>query len=589
MTLAQAYLLLLPLLAIALLATDKAHMSVIGVGLVLATAVPGLVSPDDAVSGFANPAIVTVAALFVVGEGFLRTGAAAILADRLLRRTGGRESTVILLVMLMAGFLSAFVNNTLVVITFLPVVTSICRAAKLFPSRILIPLSYATVFGGMCSLVGTSTNLLVSGVMTDAGLDPLSMFEQAPAGLCVAAIGILYVVLLARRFLPRTPSLTSQMARAAAREFVTEIAIKEGSKLVGMRLSSLSAGDRAGRARPLMLVRDEAMRWPPFEDLEIEPGDILVVSGKLEDIADLTHQGSTSMHGAEEYDPATMSFFEVALAPDSPLVGMKVGKTQFKNRFDAAIVAVQRAGQHLRERLADLRLRSGDVLLVFGDDKSKARLRQSHEVHLLEGVRGVVYRRSQAPKAFAVMISMLLLFVSGVVRPEIAALAGAMAIVLLRCLPVPAALAAVDWSIVLFLGGILALGRAMQQQGLIESVADWIAVGLGDLGTVWVLAALTMGSAWMTELFSNNAVAVLMTPIAVATAQKLHADPRPFCIAVAIAASCCFANPLGYQVHLIVLGPGGYRFRHFLRIGLPTTLLISTSAAAAICWIWHLA
>lgn len=587
MTPAQVYLLLLPLVAIALMVTEKAHMSLIGVGLVLAVAVPGMVPPDIAVSGLANPAIVTVAALFVVGEGFMRTGAAAILADRLLERTGGREGMVVLLVMLMAGFLSAFVNNTMVVITFLPVVTSICRRTGLLPSRILLPLSYATVFGGMCSLVGTSTNLLVSGVMADAGMRQLGMFEQAPAGLLVAAVGLGYV-LLTRRFLPRIPSLTSRMAGAAAREYVTEITIGEGSRLIGRAMQEMRFGDAEGKARPLMLVRNQTMLWPPFGTLTVQAGDILVVSGKLQDLADLTHEVSTNMHGAESYDPATMSFFELSLAPDSPLVGCRVRDTQLKARFDAAVVAVQRAGRHLRERLGDLRLSSGDVLLVFGDDRSKALLRQSHEVHLLEGVRGVVYSREQAPRAFAIMVGMMALFVTGAVSPEIAALSGAMATVLLRCLSVPAALAAVDWSIVLFLGGILALGHALEHQGVVAMVANGIATNLGDLGPAGVLACLTVACALMTELFSNNAVAVLMTPVAIATAQQLHVDPRPLCIGVAIGASCCFANPMGYKVHLIVLGPGGYRFRHFVKIGLPMTVLAGVTAAFGIPWMWSL-
>lgn len=238
-TIAIVYVLGLAVLAVVLLATEKAPLTVLGTGLVLAVAIPGLVDTRDALAGFANPAVVTVAALYVVGAGFLRTGAATLLADRILARTGDREPVVVFVIMAIAAALSAFVNNTLVVVTLMPVITGICTRARMFPSRLLIPLSFASILGGMCTLVGTSTTLLVHGVLLDMGLPGLSMFEVTPVGLCLAGVGLVYLLLIGRRLLPRIPTLASQGGGENLKEYVTEITIGRNSRALGRPIGSL--------------------------------------------------------------------------------------------------------------------------------------------------------------------------------------------------------------------------------------------------------------------------------------------------------------------------------------------------------------
>lgn len=578
------YVLALAAAAILLLLFEKVHLSVLGVALMVAIGGSQLIPPEDAVAGLGNPALVTIACLFVVGAGFLRTGAASILADKVLQRTGGSESAVILLVMVMAAVLSAFVNNTLVVITFMPVITTICRKAGLFPSRLLIPLSYASILGGMCTLVGTSTNLLVSGALQSHGEAPLKMFTITPAGLVLAGVGILYLALVGRRLLPSIPSLSTQMAAGSVTEYVMEITVGKGSKLIGRAVEGIGRTSEESVARTMMVVRNETLLWPPFRELHVKESDILMVSGPIQELTAL--QMSEAKTASEDiYDPGTMSFFELAISPISSWVGRRVGDVELKGQFGAAVVAVQRSGRHIRDRVSSLTLHAGDVLLAFGDDRSKVYLRQSPDFHLIEGVDESIHRTDKAPWAFGIILAVILLFVTNLVHYSTAALFGALGMVLSGCLTVRQAHGAVNWPIILFIGGMLALGRALDATETTDLLAGYLLSTLPE-GSWWLLFGTFVVTVLLTEFLTNNAVAVLMVPIALSAAEQAGVAKMPLVMAVALGASTCFANPIGYQTNLLVLGPGGYRFRHFVKVGLPVDLLLIATAVLIIPWIW---
>lgn len=567
--------------AIVLLALDKISMSMVGLGMIIAmTLWPGLIDARTALSGFANPAVITVAALFVVGEGFLRTGAASMLADKILHSTGGKELTLLLLIMIMAAVLSAFVNNTLVVVTFLPVITTICRDTGVLPSKLLIPLSYASILGGMCTLVGTSTNILVDGVLQEQGRRGLSMFEMAPAGIVLAGAGMLYLAFVGRRLLPAIPSLATQAGAGSIREFVTEITVGAKSPLIGVPVAEIGATGGGKGARPVLLVRGERLHNPPFGNMKVKEGDNLMVSGGV--------QGLTALQRAEEskadkeeggeqdrYDPRTMTFFELALTPSSGKVGRKIGDLRIKQEHGAAVAGLLRGGKHLRERFADLRLGHGDVLLAFGDDRSQAAIRRSPDFHLIEGIDESVYLTEKAWLACLILFGVVLLFVTGWMEVPMAALLGAFATVVLGCLSVRQAHLAVNWSVLAFIAGTLALSKAAGASGLNEQLGGVIRDTLGSHGPTVMVGGLFLFSIVLTELLSNNAVAIILTPVAIAAGQAAGVDPRPLVLAVAFGASCCFANPLGYKTNLLVFGPGGYRFRDFLKVGLPLDLLLA--------------
>lgn len=580
----QLYVLILAAAATALLALEKAQLSVLGIGLIVAVGLPGLVSPNQAIAGFSNTAVVTVAALYILGEGFLRTGAASSLANRILQSTNGREVTVLMLVMVMAAVLSAFVNNILVVITFMPVITSICRDTGLFPSRLLIPLSYASIVGGMCTLVGTSTNLLVSGVLEESGMAPLGMFEMSMPGLLMVGAGMLYLTFVGRHSLPRIPSLAAQMRPDEIKEYVTEVTIGPDSKLIGTPVSKIQADPSAPAIS--MLIRREIVHRAPFQDLLLEAADILLVSGDVQDLASFhsAHADTEGDSKGEQYDPSTMSFFELSPTPTSTKLGVRLRDLGLKQRHDAVVIGLLRYGDHLQARIGDLHLLSGDVLLAFGNERSRASLRASGQYNLIEGVDEKIYRRERAPLATGIVLAVVTMFVTGLVHPCIAALLGALAMVSTGCLSIEHANRAVNWPIIMFIAGTLALSRALQNTGADQLVGDLLVSQLGGDSGLWLLAGIFLLTVILTELLSNNAVAVMMVPVALAAAEAASLDHRPLVLAVALGASTSFANPMGYKTNLLVLGPGGYRFRDFVRIGLPMDLLLAGVGIFGIWW-----
>lgn len=586
MTLAATYVLALAVLAVVLLATEKAHLSVIGVGMLLAVALPGLIDAKEAVAGLANPAVVTVAALYVVGEGFLRTGAATMLANRIVTRTGAREWVAVCLVMAMAAGLSAFVNNALVVVTLMPVINSICERTGMFPSRMLIPLSFASILGGMCTLVGTSTTLLVHGVLLDLGRPGLSMFEITPGGVLLAVTGLVYIACLGRLLLPRVPSLAVMAGTQNVKEYVTEITVGRGSPLVGKPVAVVGETGTPGVTQPVMLVRKEVMLRPPFGDMVVQEGDSLLVSGRGQDLVVLQRRAASAAENPDRYDPATMSFFELAPTPGSGLIGRRIRELGLKSLHDTVVVALMRRGEHLRDRLGNRRLQTGDVLLAFGSERAKARLRRSHEVHLIEGVHEEIFHVERAAVAFVGVALVLALFVSGVVDTSLAALVGALFMVLTRCLSVREAHNAINWPIIVFIAGTLALSKALVATGGADVIAASLGSALGHLGPHALVAGTFLICIVLTEMLSNNAVAIMMTPIAVGMAATAGVSDRPLVLAVALGASCSFANPMGYTTNLLVFGAGGYRFRHFLAVGLPLDVLLAMVGALLIPTIW---
>ena len=595
----HAYLLLLAATATTLLALEKAHLSVLGVGLIVGVAIPGIVDVRQAVAGFANPAVVTVAALYVVGEAFARTGAASILTNRILARAGGGETAITATIMLLAATLSAFVNNILVVVTFMPVITSICRRTGLAPSRLLIPLSFASILGGMCTLVGTSTNLLVSGKLLDTGQEPLSMFEMTGPGLLLATVGLAYILILGRRGLPHVQSLAAQVASSSVQEYVTEVTVGANSGWIGTLPTELGidapARGTSNRARIAMIVRQEEVLKPPFDGIRLEAQDTLVVSGRVQHLADLhgNTKATSSGHDVppdERYDPSSMSFFELALTPHSTMIGRRVRELELKAKHGAIVVGVMRNGSHHQQRFGDMRLRTGDVLLAFGNERARSSLRSGNEFHLIEGVDETIYRREKAGTAVAVLLTVVaaFTFLGSWVHPTTVALCGALGMVLTGCLTTRQANQAVNWPIITFVAGTIALSNGLQATEADTLLGRWLADNFEQLGPSALLAAMYLGTVMLTELLSNNAVAVIMTPVAVATATAAGVEPRSLIMAVVFAASTSFANPSAYKTNLIVYGPGGYRFVDYVRAGLGLDLLLAATAVVVLPWFFPL-
>lgn len=591
----------LTLLVLVVLVTERATLDVVGVGLLVLLVSAGellrifdpsfdpsaqLLGATEALSFFGNTAVLVIASLYVVGEGLSRTGAVEFFARGVLKSSGGNERLLVLMVCLVAGLCSAFLNNTAVVVVFVPVLVDMASKTGISASRLLIPMAFATILGGMSTLVGTSTNLLVSGVAQSMGHDPIGMFEMTPVGLPLLLVLVVLIALFSRRLLPSRYSLTAMMAGSGHREYVTELSIGPTSTQIGRKYADAFTDVRADL---LFFARGEEMVWPPYFNETIEAGDVVMLRGGVDEVASLQDELKLKLFNESRYDPKSMQFFELAVSPQSALIGRQIGDLHLWRDYATIIVAVLRNNQHIRERASKQVLQPGDLLLVCGEDSSQARLRASSDFYLLTGAHKWVLLRGKARRALTIIVGLMAAFTAlsiygrGDLLP-VAAMAGAVAMVASGCLHARRAYRAIDWSILLFLVGTIGLGQAMANSGVADLTAGAIVHTLDGAGPLAVFAGLTLLCAVLSSVISNQAVAVLLTPIALSAAGTLSSETgmdaeatagltRAFLLGIALSASVCFATPIGHQSNLMVYGPGGYRWADFLRIGVPVSLL----------------
>jgi di/tricarboxylate transporter len=474
-------------------------------------------------------------------------------------------------------------NNTGVVVLLLPLMVTAGQRTGVSPSRLLLPLSYASITGGTLTLVGTSTTLLVAGLVAQAGRPPIGFLEILPIGACVCAISLAYLVWAGPRLLPDRPGLLVAMTPESTRQFVTSVLIGPRSRFVGRRLEEFPA--LLERARFLELVRGEETRWPPLEKVSLEAGDLLLVKGRPEDLVTLLEQpgvtGPTPEDDGDLVRGVDIALAEVMVAPRSRLAQQTVVEARMRDRYEVVVMAVMRDGEHVRDHLLDLRLREGDVLLVQGRPRALERLAaQPRDLILLGGKRPEPPRKHLAPVAVGVTLLTLALGASGAIPLSVAVVLGAIAVVAFGCLTGEQAYRSIDLRILVVLGAMFGVGLAAQRSGLAHDVAATV-VDLGrDLGPIGLLAMLFLVTSLLTEVVSNAGTAAIMTPIALEAASGAGVSERPFVFAVAIAASCSFLTPVGYQTNLLVRGPGGYRLRDYMRLGLPLQLVLWLAATA---------
>lgn len=578
--------LLVLLAAITLFATEKLPVDMVAMLVLASVLVLGLVTPDQALSGFASQATITVAAMFVLSAGLSRTGALRVVG-RLFARV--RQPWLLtLLVMATLGGLSAFVNNTAAMAVFLPIVLGVAATRGFSASRVLIPMSYAAQMGGVCTLIGTSTNLLVHSLAQQHGLPGFSLFEFSGLGLVTMAAGFAYVLLFGRWLLPDRPA-ADLSERYALGSFITELRVLEGSPLIGQSVADARLLQTHG-VYVLELLRGERKSWAPRAEV-LRAGDVLLVRGDWQRLTDLKDSTRLALEPEfrlrdEQFDSAERVLTEVMVAPGSRLVGHSLRELEFQWHYNATALAIHRRGTVVREALRDVRLDVGDILLLLAPAEEMRHLRANRNLVVLSerGDESAAQRRGWI--AIAIMAAVV-----GVAALEwlpivAAAILGCIALVLSRCLAPEEVYDAVDWRVIILLAGVLPLGVAMQNSGAAGFLADHVIGALGPYGPLAALAGLYLVTAVLTEVMSNNAAAVLLTPIAIATAQSLDASAAPFLVAVAFAASTSFATPVGYQTNTMVYNVGGYRFGDFLRIGVPLNLLFFALAVLLIPRFW---
>jgi len=563
--------------AVALFVTEKLPVDVVAMLVLASLLVLGLVTPAEALSGFSSEATITVAAMFVLSAGLAHTGALSALG-----RLFGRVRNpwlFLLLLMLVIGPISAFVNNTAAVAVFLPLVLAATAANRQSPSQVLIPLSYAAQMGGVCTLIGTSTNLLVNSLAKDLGHPGFGLFDFAPVGVITMGVGFLYLMLMRHWLLPHHPPAALTEAYDLGK-YITELRVMPESPLIGRSVAQAQLAERHG-VYVLELLRGEEKHWSPRAET-LREGDVLLVRGNWDKLKAL--KDGSKLELEPEFNLSDRQFsgedgeqaqvlVEVMIAPGSRLAGQTLAELDFQWAYNATALALHRRGEVLREKIKDVVLTVGDVMLLLCPRSELEVLRGNQNLVVLNERGETGKPRRKALLAIAIMATAIAAAALGWLPIVASSILGGIALVATRCIGNDQAYEAVDWRVIVLLAGVLPLGVAMQKSGLAQGAADFAVHWVGGFGPLAVLAAVYLITALLTELMSNNAAAVLITPIAYTTAQSLGVDPTPFLVAVLFAASTSFATPVGYQTNTMVYNAGNYRFTDFMKMGIPLNLL----------------
>ncbi len=545
---------------------------------------------------FANAAPITVAAMFILTYALERTGAISRALGALENASNIGPRGLLLIMMAGTAIVSAFINNTPVVVVGLPIAIHLAKRAGVSASIFLIPLSYAAVFGGSCTLVGTSTNILASGLLTDSGNAPLGMFELGAVALPLALIGMAYVAWVAPKILPTRKTLTQDLDEGSISEYVVEATVQAKSPAIGKTLAEAGLGPGSGM-RVIEVVRGEDPSYEPLDTLRLRQSDRLVIAGAPSAVASILAMQGVSLQAEKgpAGEPITAHeghLAEAIIGPLSELTGRGLRDLNFRQRFGLVVLAIHRRGINLSRGFENVPLQPGDTLLVLGSDTSIDQLRRSTDLLLLDRTRITTSaQRASAPLVFGTLAAVILVASFEWVPIEVAALVGCALLMATGTIKPRQAYKSIDWSLMFLIYSTLALGLAMESTGAAKLIAENLAFGAtAFVAEAWkplvLLATIYFLTMVITEVLSNNATVVLMMPIALGLAAQLGVDARPFAIAITLASSAAFATPIGYQTNTYVYSAGGYRFGDFMRIGAPLNLLYFVGAIAIIPLVW---
>jgi di/tricarboxylate transporter len=545
-----------------------------------------VITPAEAFAGFANSAPITVAALYVLARAVEKTGLLQPVLGWLLGVGGGRRA-LWRLCSTSAGA-SAFLNNTPLVAMLIPPVSDWAQRTGHSPSRYLMPLSYAVILGGVITVIGTSTNMVVSGMLDAKTGQPMGMFEITPIGLPVAVVGLLVMALTAGRLLPDRSPARNDLEAASAREFTIRMRVAPGGDLDGMTVEEARLRSLQG-VYLIEIERHGDLIAPIPGDTVLKANDQLCFVGRVDQVLDLTATRgleSTEQPHLAPFDSARHTFFEAVVGAGSPLVGRTLKDVGFRDRYQAAVLAIHRSGHRINAKLGTVPIRVGDTLLLLSDDGFRPRWRDRNDFLLIAAVGGTVPSVTKKAGLVAVILAAVVVVAGlGLVPMLEASLAAVIAIVAFGVLTASEARGAVDLEVILMIGASFGLGAAMEKSGLADLLASGLVAGFGGLGPIGSLLGIILATSLVTELITNNAAAAVLFPIAFATATRIDQDPRLFGLVVAVMASTSFLTPIGYQTNTMVYGPGGYRFLDYARLGAPITLAVmATILVVARVW-----
>ena len=545
----------------------------------------GLVTPDEGVSGFSNSATITVMAMFILSSGITRTGVIQTVRDWLVNWGGKNPSRQIFALGIIVGPISAFINNTAVVAIFLPIVEDWCKKQKISVSKLLMPLSFVTVLAGMITLIGTSTNIVASGISKKLGYGEFHLFQFTLLGIITFGVGLVYLAIAAPRILPdRKPVEGDLLAENyGLKDYLTEVIIPPTSSLIGRSLRD-SGLQRKFDIDILELVRNKVHLPQPFVDKVLQAGDILIVRSSREDLLKIRDERGIEIlpdvqfqneHLTEAISSGEEKIAEVMILSNSRLIGSTLKDLRFRQRYNATVLAVRRGAETLKGRLGKIPLRFGDLLLVQGPKQSFLGLQTTRELLVLEEKDVESLRRDKAWIALAITLGVIVIAALDWAPILVTSLAGVILMVITGCLKPGEVYGSVRWDIIFLLAGLIPLGIAMDNSGTTAWMAKYLVGAGGNLSGYWILLFFYLITSFLTEILSNNAAVVLMIPVAVEVAKTLGLNPYAFMFAVTFAASNSYLTPIGYQTNTMVYAPGGYKFLDFTRLGLPLNIILS--------------